>query len=156
MGRNIKYIFIILVMCMFVNELHAQSGGDQIIGIYLMKTPDTGDESRIEIYKTQNGTYAGKVIWVKNPHNEDGTLRRDVKNPDPKLRNRTADNMIILKNLKYDSDNQEWIEGDIYNPNMGKSFKLKVKKMKNPDEIIVRYYKGIPFAGMDNTWKKLK
>ena len=136
-------------------SVKAQSKGDAIVGVYLMKTPDTGDESKVQIYRAKNGTYSGKVVWVKNPNNPDGTPRRDTKNPDPKLRDRTAQNLLVMKNLRYDADDNEWVDGDLYNPNEGKWFKIKTKGLSSANTLKVRYYKGIPLLGMDDEWQKV-
>ncbi len=156
MKRAILIAATMFSALLFCAAAKAQSNaGDKILGVYLMKTPDTGDESKVEIYKTASGTYCGKVVWVKNPNNPDGTPRRDTKNPDPSLRNRTAQNMLVMKNLKYDSKDKEWTGGDLYNPNMGKWFKIKIKGFGSANTLEVRYYKGVPLIGLDDTWQKV-
>ena len=136
-------------------SVKAQSKGDAIVGVFLMKTPDTGDESKLQIFRAKNGTYSGKVVWVKNPNNPDGSPCRDTKNPDPKLRNRTADNLPVLFNLKYDADDNEWVDGDLYNPNDGKWFKIKIKGFSSAETLEVRYYKGVPLLGKNDQWQKV-
>lgn len=152
--KRLKHIAMLAMMIFATGSVFAQAAGDKILGTYYMVTPDTGDESKVQIYKTGSGTYCGKVVWVKNPNNPDGTPRRDEKNPDPKLRNRTADNLLVMKNLKYDDG--EWVDGDLYNPNEGKWFKIKVNGIDSKGNLDVRYYKGITLLGKNDTWKKVK
>ena len=153
--KKIATLIICLAAMYSTFSVKAQSKGDAIVGVFLMKTPDTGDESKVQIYRAKNGTYSGKVVWVKNPNNPDGTPRRDTKNPDPKLRNRTADNLPVLYNLKYDADDNEWVDGDLYNPNDGKWFKIKIKGFSSAKTLEVRYYKGVPLLGKNDQWQKV-
>lgn len=152
--KKFRQAALLAMMILVAGATFSQTGGDRILGTYYMKTPDTGDESKVQIYKTSSGTYCGKVVWVKNPNNSDGTPRRDEKNPDPKLRNRTADNLLVMKNLKYDDG--EWVNGDLYNPNEGKWFKIKVNSIDSKGDLDVRYYKGITLLGKSDTWKRVK
>lgn len=152
--KKFRQAALLAMMILVAGAAFSQTGGDRILGTYYMKTPDTGDESKVQIYKTSSGTYCGKVVWVKNPNNPDGTPRRDEKNPDPKLRNRTADNLLVMKNLKYDDG--EWVNGDLYNPNEGKWFKIKVNSIDSKGDLDVRYYKGITLLGKSDTWKRVK
>lgn len=153
--KKIAVLLICLAAMCGTFSAKAQNKGDAILGIFLMKTPDTGDESKIQIYRTYCGTYCGKVVWVKNPNNPDGSPRRDTKNPDPALRDRTAQNLLVMKNLRYDADDNEWKDGDLYNPNEGKWFKIKIKGFSSANTLKVRYYKGIPLLGMDDEWQKV-
>lgn len=154
MKKVATFLICLAAMCSTFSA-KAQNKGDAIVGIFLMKTPDTGDESKIQIYRTTGGAYCGKVVWVKNPNNLDGTPRRDTKNPDPNLRNRTADNLLVMKNLRYDPDDDEWVGGDLYNPNEGKWYKIKIKGFSSANTLKVRYYKGIPMLGKDDQWQKV-
>lgn len=153
--KKIATLMVCCIALLSAFPLKAQSKADAIVGTYLMKTPDTGDESKVQIYRTANGTYSAKVVWVKNPNNPDGTPRRDLKNPDPALRNRTAENMLVMKNLSYDASDNQWTGGDLYNPNMGKWFKIKIKGFSSPTTLQVRYYKGVPMFGIDDKWTKV-
>ncbi|MBR4803404.1 MAG: DUF2147 domain-containing protein [Bacteroidales bacterium] len=153
--KRLTVAMICLATLLGATTAKAQNKGDAIVGVFLMKTPDTGDESKVQIFRTAAGTYSGKVVWVKNPNNPDGTPRRDTKNPDPALRNRTADNLPVMKNLRYDADDNEWTDGDLYNPNEGKWYKIKIKGFSSANTLKVRYYKGIPLLGKDDTWKKV-
>ena len=153
--KKVATILICLAAICATFSAKAQSKADAIVGVYLMKTPDTGDESKLQIFRAKNGTYCGKVVWVKNPNNPDGTPRRDTKNPDPKLRNRTADNLPVLFNLQYDADDNEWVDGDLYTPNDGKWFKIKIKGFSSAKLLEVRYYKGVPLLGKNDQWQKV-
>jgi uncharacterized protein (DUF2147 family) len=71
-------------MVLLAASAHAQKA-DAILGNWFT------EEKRavVEIYPC-DGRYCGKVAWLKEPKNEDGTDKLDTKNPDPSKRDRRA------------------------------------------------------------------
>jgi hypothetical protein len=59
MKRYIQTTFICLVLALFAANLSAQTLEDQVAGIW---NTEDGDSSKIEMYKSQNGTWVGKII----------------------------------------------------------------------------------------------
>lgn len=146
-----------LLMCAWVvtmPSLNAQSPGDKIIGTYYVKDDQSSEEAKIRIYKTTSGTYAGKTIWLKNPNFPNGTPKRDIKNPDPKKRNTLATEIQMLFHFKYDADKKEWVDGAIYDPVHGKTYKCKMW-FSDAKTLQLRGYIGTPAFGRTMTWKKL-
>ena len=134
-------------------RLAAQStAADDICGIYRVESPVSDDIVKIQLYRTSGGTYQGRYVWLSRPNNEDGTPRTDVNNPDPKKRNRTADQIVAVWGLRY--DNGEWVDGKIYDPTSGKTYGLKGKKAKNGKDMEMRFYWKRPALGLNNTWKR--
>ena len=132
----------------------AQNPADRILGTYYVIEPSSKEESKVQIYKTDKGTYFGKVIWMKNPNMPDGTPKRDIKNPDPAKRNTPADQIPMLFHFKYDAKKKEWIDGEIYDPVHGKYYKCKMW-FSDDKTLQLRGYIGIPALGRTMTWKKL-
>jgi uncharacterized protein (DUF2147 family) len=83
---------------------------------------------------------------------EDGTLRRDVKNPDPAKRNVTNDKIVLIDKVKFDSKDT-WGEGKIYDPTRGKFFAVTLS-FKDEKTLAVRG--SVAFIGKTVYWKKLK
>ena len=77
----------------------------------------------------------GAVVWLKDPLDDKGQLKRDVKNPDPAKRSRTALGMQLINNLTPDDD--DLYVGQIYNAENGKMYDVKVKAEK-PTELNVK------------------
>jgi len=153
---KIKTILSVLLMSLFISfPLFSQSKADQLIGKYYVIKEDTKSESRIQIYKTQEGKYEGKIIWLKYPNRPDGTPKHDDKNPDPELRKVRSDQIVLLKNFTYDEKNNEWIGGTIYDPEEGKTYKCKLN-FESSDKLKVRGYVGIPAFGKTMYWTKEK
>ena len=132
----------------------AQNPADRILGTYYVIEPDSKEESKVHIYKTNDGKYHGKIIWMKNPNFPDGSPKMDIKNPDPKLRSVRGDRIVLMKNFTYNPKNGEWINGEIYNPVEGKTYKCKLA-FESETKLKVRGYVGIPALGRSMYWKKL-
>ena len=148
-----KNVFILLVSLFISFPLFSQSNADQLIGNYHVIKEETKAESRIQIYKTSEGKYEGKIIWLKNPNNPDGTPKYDVKNPNPELRKVKSDQIVLLKNFTYDEKSNEWTGGVIYDPEEGKTYKCKLK-FESPTKLKVRGYVGVPALGKSMYWTK--
>ncbi len=123
----------------------SQNKPDDIIGVWL-----TGgkEPAKIQIYKTGDKFY-GKIIWLKNPA-ENGKQRVDGNNPDKARRNNPVIGLVILKDFKFNGDD-EWKGGDIYDPENGKTYSSYMY-LKNKDTLKVRGYVGIALLGRTETW----
>ena len=149
-----KSVVFILLMSVFTSfQAFSQSDGDKLIGKYYIIKQDTKSESRIQIYKTSDGKYEGKIIWLKEPNLPDGTPKYDLKNPNPELRKVRADQVVLLKNFSYEEKNGEWSGGEIYDPEEGKTYKCKLK-LESPTKLKVRGYIGVPALGKTMYWTK--
>ena len=123
-----KIFFTLLCAVMFTIPSFAQdmnSKGDNIIGEYL--SIKDGKKSKIRISKASNGTYTAQVFWVENPLDKNGNKRKDVKNPNKNLRNVDVDKIVLIKGLKYDADDKEWGDTDIYDPTGGKVYSVDIE-----------------------------
>ena len=105
-----KVLTLILLAVTFILPSFAQAGlndkADNIVGEYL--TDRGGKKSKVRVTKEKNGTYTAQVFWVEQPLDANGKKRKDVKNPDEKLRNVDIDKVVIVRGLKYDKDDKEW------------------------------------------------
>lgn len=78
----------------------------------------------VEVY--QNGdVYNGKIVWLQNPTEADGSAAVDEKNPDAKLRSRQLIGLNMLSNLK--KGEGEYSGGSIYDPGNGKTYNCSMK-----------------------------
>lgn len=125
--------------------------GDNIVGEYL--TDRGGSKSKVRVTKAADGTYTAQVFWVEKPLDKNGNKRKDVKNPDEKLRNVDIDKVVIVKGLKYIKEDKEWGDAKIYDPSKGIRVNVSAefiepKKLKLRGTIL-----GI---GTTIYWQKLK
>ncbi|GAB3277491.1 hypothetical protein GCM10027347_51500 [Larkinella harenae] len=127
----------------------AKTYPDEVIGIWVSEAQD----SKMEIYRSGN-TYCGKLLsgWGNKLYEKDGkTLKKDTKNPDYKLRNRTLYNMEFITDLTYKAG--EYTGGKLYVAQMGRHFSCKMKF--NQGTLVMRVYAGIPLLGMTKKWTKV-
>jgi len=148
-----KNVFFLVVSLFLSFQLLAQSGADQLIGTYYIIKEETKSESRVQIYKNSEGKFEGKIIWLKNPNNPDGSPKYDLKNPNAELRKVRSDQVVLLKKFIYDEKNKEWINGEIYDPEEGKTYKCKLK-FESDTKLKVRGYIGVPALGKSMYWTK--
>lgn len=142
-----RFLMTIAFFVAFLSVVFAQA--DRIVGEY--QCVHDGVDSRIKIYKHADG-FRAQCVWVSNLKMEDGTLRRDVKNPDPAKRNITTDKVVLIDKVKYDGKGT-WKDGKIYDPTRGKYFTVSLS-FKDEKTLTVKGYLG-PFFGRVY-WKKLK
>ncbi len=102
----------------------------------------------IEITLAQT-KYIGTIIGTPDPiHNG----RKDINNPDEKLRSRLLEGLIILEGFNYQEENL-WSGGTIYDPNNGKIYKCKLS-LNDDGTLNVRGYVDISIFGRTEVWKR--
>ena len=78
----------------------------------------------VEVYR-QGDSYNGKIVWLKNPTEPDGTPAVDTNNPDPSLCKRQIIGLNMLSGLK--KADGEYSGGKIYDPGNGKTYNCSMK-----------------------------
>jgi len=78
----------------------------------------------VEVYKSGE-VYNGKIVWLQNPTEADGSPAVDSNNPDKSLRSRKIIGLNMLSNLK--KDGGEYNNGKIYDPGNGKTYNCSMK-----------------------------
>jgi len=116
--------------------------GDAILGAWINAPGD----AKFEIYK-RNDAYFGKITW--------GTrgAAKDVKNPDPRLRDRDLVGLTILNSFVFEGENT-WGDGTIYDPNDGKTYSCKLT-LTSAAKLDVRGFVGLSLFGRTETWTKI-
>lgn len=78
----------------------------------------------VEVYR-QGDVFNGKIVWLAQPTEADGSPAVDEKNPDAKLRSRQLIGLNMLSNLK--KGDGEYAGGSIYDPGNGKTYNCSMK-----------------------------
>jgi len=140
-------IFILLLLAMLLPMcLFAEKVSDRITGVWF-----NGEKtSKIEIYQTKDGSFAGKIVWLKEPNDVNGKARTDAKNPDAKLSSRPLMDLVILTGLSTDGKTK-YKNGKIYDPKHGKTYSAKAELVNN-NTLELRGFIGISLAGRTDTW----
>lgn len=118
----ITFIFI------FISSTTLAQQADEIIGRYHLP-----NELDIEIFKKDN-TYSGRIIGLNNF--KDGQTK-DINNPEESQQNELLIGKVIINDLEYDKEKNEWVNGKMYGPEKGMIFNLKITEVSNKDIEVV-------------------
>lgn len=145
-----KKIFLVATMLLISILSFAQKiPQDQIVGIW------KSDDYKIEIFKSGN-TYSAKLLWSKEMFEADGkTPKKDIKNPDKKLRSRSIQGITHITGLKYNSEDNEFVDGELYSAQNGMTLSFKAE-LKSLNSLETRVYKGLPMMGKTVKWTRNK
>ena len=110
---------IILSIACMVSALAAASAQD-VIGKWKLED----GSAIVEVYQEGN-VFNGKIVWLKNPTEADGTPAVDSNNPDKSLRKRQILGLNMLHGLK--KDGGKYAGGKIYDPGNGKTYNCSMK-----------------------------
>ena len=78
----------------------------------------------VEVYQ-QGDVFNGKIVWLQNPTEADGSPAKDDKNPDKALRTRQVLGLNMLHGLK--KDGAKYSGGKIYDPGNGKTYNCSMQ-----------------------------
>ena len=114
-----------------------------IIGVW-----DTGDGAHVQVYEREGKIHGKFVLFYDEP--PAGGL--DIKNPDPKLRDRHLVGTDLIRNFEF--IDRKWKNGRIYNPENGKEYKADLELR---DGVLkVRGWIGIRLLGRTVEWTRIE
>lgn len=149
MKKNILLIAGILIssLTFFASAQSVQS--DDIAGLW-----ETGSgKARVNIIKSGNYFY-GRIVWLKEPLNEEGKPKVDKNNPDETKRSTPLLGYRMLSSFEYKGDNL-WEDGTIYDPESGSTYSCKIT-MDDKNTMNIRGFVGIAAFGRTDVWKRLE
>jgi uncharacterized protein (DUF2147 family) len=126
--------------------LLSQSSSD-VVGKWYTENKETV----IKIYKSGD-KYYGKIVWLKEPKEDNGKMKKDKNNPKKSKRSQTLVGLVLLKGFVYQGDG-EWAEGTIYDPENGKTYKARIR-LKGKNKLDIRGYVGVPAFGRSTVWTR--
>ena len=68
----------------------------------------------------------GKIVWLSESRNADGSEKLDIHNKDESLRERSIMGLELLTDFTAAGD-VKWTEGEIYNPEDGKTYRSELE-----------------------------
>jgi uncharacterized protein (DUF2147 family) len=92
------------------------------------------------------GTIAGA------PPGSPSERKFDDRNPDPALRNRRLDGLVIMSGFEHDGG-RRWKNGTVYDPNSGRTYKCTITQIDD-DTLKIRGYIGVSLFGRSETWTR--
>lgn len=100
------------------------------------------------IFFRSEGKYYAMVSWLKYPNDPvDGKPRRDKLNPEPSLRNRPLQNLILFSDFIFDAEKEKYTGGKIYDAeDSGKKYSCWLKLIE-PNVLEIHGYVGFSLIG---------
>jgi uncharacterized protein (DUF2147 family) len=145
LSGHLRIMLFIILGFPSISIATAQKHPDDIIGTWEFEDKS----SKMKIYKS-NGKYYGKLLYGKDIVNTDGSSKKDIHNPDQKLRGQDIIGSTYIKNLVFDDG--EWDEGDVYDSSTGKTWSCYVKIIDG--DLHFTGYMGVKLLGQTYVYKR--
>lgn len=154
-----------LVIAAFVAIIFAGSlsANDKILGKWLTE----GGKSQVEIFKCGDA-FCGKIVWLKLPtyaandsavkdgKAKAGDAKVDTENPDASKRTQPIVGLVFLKGFKYDAGDDEYTDGEIYDPESGKVYVGELKMDGANSLKLNGHLKISKWLGKKQTWTRVQ
>ncbi len=127
--------------------LLAQPGADAILHEW------TRPDGKSKVTFVQCGDkYCGRISWMAEPNNADGTARTDVNNPNPRERGVKLTELEIIHGLRFDGE--KWSGGKIYRADEGKTYNCYIELADDGKKLRVFSFLSIPAMGEVQEWTR--
>jgi uncharacterized protein (DUF2147 family) len=142
--------FILLFLILFLSlTIFAQTESDAILGVW-----ESGSgKARVKIDKAGD-KFTGRIVWLREPNNDEGKPKTDKNNPDEKLRTTPLLGYRLLRDFQFKGD-KTWEEGTIYDPENGSTYSCTIK-MTDENTLDVRGFIGVSLFGRTDVWKRVQ
>ena len=110
----------ILISMIFMLAPFAASFAQDVVGKWKLED----GTAIVEVYK-EGDVFNGRIVWLAEPNEPDGSPAVDSRNPDAKLRSRKLIGLNMLSGLK--KADGEYSGGLIYDPGKGKTYNCSMK-----------------------------
>jgi len=125
----------------------ARAASDPVFGFWLIETR----RSIIEIVPCGDSA-CGKIVWLKEPLDDDGQPKTDHRNGDDDSRGRPLCGIEMISGFSSD-DPGSWADGSIYSPNEGKTYSASME-VRDDDTLKLRGYVLLPLFGKSQVWTR--
>lgn len=112
---------------------------------------NTERDAKVEIYKCGK-ELCGKIIWLRNPKDDDGNPIKDVNNVNSQMKKREVMGMDVLEGFSFNGKDR-WVGGEAYDPKSGKTYTSYIS-LKDKNTLELRGYIGTPLLGRTVIWKR--
>lgn len=144
--RILALLLLALPMVAFAQD--TATGNDTPVGTWTTIDDDTGKpKSVVEIYQTDKGTLAGKVVEVLQSEQGENPVCKECEG---ERHGQPVEGMVIMWGLQ--RDDESWEDGKILDPANGKIYSLKVTPSDDGQKLEVRGFIGFSLFGRSQTW----
>lgn len=138
----------IFVFTNFSTKVSENGNADAIVGTWKSSNLDYN----IELYKSDT-EYEGKIVDTKKRVSKNKPLL-DKLNPQRSLRNQPIIGMTNVTGFEYNSYDDIWEDGILYNPGTGQTMKCTIS-MKDNNTLEVTGFLGFALTEVSMTWKRM-
>lgn len=155
----IKYATLFLVILFSFQNSNSTANrvmtvdANDIVGTYWTAEKD----AKVRIFLATNGKYSAKTVWMEAPNNADGSPKLDVNNPNKNLQSRERLGMVFLRYFSFNSEEQLWEGGTVYDPRSGKTYNGTMRFEGNDkNKLLLRGYIGsMTWLGKTSEWTRV-
>ena len=159
MGRMGARVLVTVLLAVGAAAVAVASdpGADAVLGLWATEPDAVDGNAHVEVY-LEDGRYHGRLVWLEKPrYNPDdrmaGQPKVDRENPDPALRERPLEGLVMMQGFRYAGDGK-WDKGTIYDPDNGKTYKCT---MRLDDGVLkVRGFIGFSLLGRTTEWTRVE
>ncbi len=142
MIRSALFALTIIFLTSFTNN-----PDEELMGVWW----NTERDAKIEIYRCGE-VLCGKVIWLRNPKDDDGNPVKDENNSNSQMKKRDVMGMKVLEGFSFNGKDR-WVNGEAYDPKSGKTYTSYIS-LKDKNTLELRGYIGTPLLGRTVIWKR--
>lgn len=146
---NIKRLITTLFLFTSFSLISQTPDADALLGVWLTAS----GKAHVKITKSGNYFY-GRIVWLKEPLDENNKPKVDKNNPDANARNTPIMGIKLLSGFEYTGD-KTWEEGTIYDPENGKTYQCKITQTNN-NALNIRGFIGISMIGRTDIWTRVE
>jgi len=110
-------IVIFLLVAMSIGKTANAQDRDRICGKWMSSEKNLA----VEVYRAGD-QFKARIVWFRDDPSLPMDEWRDKNNPNPALRSRRILGMDVLSDLKYDSGDNSWEDGMVYDAKHGKDW----------------------------------
>ena len=150
---NIRFLFALFALTSLTTvSLKANDvpPGERICG----KWESTENNLIVQVYM-QHDKFVAKIIWFSDTAGRHMDYWRDVRNPDPSLRNRKILGMNVLEDLTYQAGTNSWEDGMVYDSKHGRDWNAAAYIDKK-GLLKVKGYWHFKFIGRTMTFRRVQ
>ena len=119
----------------------------EIEGIWLVEN----GEAKIKVQRCADDV-CGRIVWLSEPTDSEGNVKRDILNPDRSLRDRTVIDVQLFRIPAVPDKRGVWSGGRIYDPDTGKTHRCTLRL--DGERLKLRGYIGIRLFGRSTYWTR--
>lgn len=142
MIRSVLFALTIIFLTSFTNN-----PDEELMGVWW----NTERDAKIEIYRCGE-ELCGKVVWLRNPKDDDGNPVKDENNVNSEMKRREVMGMNVLEGFSFNGKDR-WVDGEAYDPKSGKTYTSYIS-LKDKNTLELRGYIGTPILGKTVIWKR--